>query len=264
MASRPLTSLDHGNEVLAITVGVVEEQDASRIFTLHKNLICQYSDYFREAFSASFEEGNDGHINLPDDWPESFEVVYGWLYSRRVEAADFYTNGLISPALFWVSVYILSDRLLIKEIQSIAFGRITEIFNDIVQVIPTARFITELFEYGSCNSILETYVIRHSAFWLTTSTDIDSLEWELALKADERFGVGVAVHIAKVVSKHYKGSNLHPCLELQFDDNTNLDLPDDDLHKSANGDKEISFFSYNRTPSVPSSKPAPSIAVFHS
>ena len=264
MASRPLTSLDHGNEVVTITVGVVEEQDASRTFTIHKNLICQHSDYFRKAFSASYKEGNDGHMNLPGDWPESFEVVYGWLYSRQVEAADFYTNGRISPALFWVSVYIMSDRLLIKETQSIAFGRITEIFNDIFQVIPNAGFIAELFEHGSCNSVLETYVIRHSAFWLTTSTDIDSWEWELALKADERFGVGVAVHIAKVVSKHYKGSNLHPCLELRFGDSTNVDVPDDDLHKGASCDKEISLFSYNRPPSVLSSKPAPSIAVFHS
>jgi len=74
--------------------------NSSRTFTIHKNLICKYSSFFRKAFTSNNEEGSDGHINLPDDWPESFELLYGWLRSGQVEVANFYTNGLTSPALF--------------------------------------------------------------------------------------------------------------------------------------------------------------------
>ena len=254
MLLRPLSAADHGTEIITITVG--PEDGVTQTFAIHKNLICMCSEYFQEAFTSTYQEGNDGHMILPDDWPESFEVLYGWLYSEQVEAADFYTKGLISPALFWVSVYIMSDRLLVKEIQFIAFDRLADIFNDLVQVIPNPRFITELFEHGSSHDTLETYVIRHSAFWLTTSTDVDFVEWEMVLRANERFGVGVAVHIAKVTSQDYKGTKLHPCLELKFDDPLDLDAPNDSLHENAGGDKEISLFSYARPPATLSSKPA--------
>jgi hypothetical protein len=256
-----LTSMDHGNEVVTITVGL--EDNSSRTFTLHKNLICMHSDYFRKAFTSTYKEGNDGHMNLPEDWPESFEVFYGWLYSGQVEAADFYTKGLISPALFWVSVYLMSDRLLVGKVRSIAFDRLKEIFNDKLQVIPNARFVEELFTYGSPHDLLEAYVIRHSVFWLTTSSQIDSFGWEMALKAHERFGVGVAVQIAKVVSSDYKGSKLHPCLEVKLDGNIDFDIPNDDQQASADDDKEVSLFSYARPPTLLWSKLGPSIAVFH-
>lgn len=119
---RPFTSLDHGNEVVTITVG--PEDNSSQTFTIHKNLICKHSSFFRKAFTSGYKEGNDGHINLPDNWPESFELLYGWLHSGQVEAANFYTNSLTSPALFWVSVYIMADRLLV---QSVAFGRLRDL-----------------------------------------------------------------------------------------------------------------------------------------
>jgi hypothetical protein len=57
----------------------------------------------------------------------------------------------------------------------------------------------------------------------------------MALEVHERFGVGVAVHIAKVLSSDYKGSKLYPCLELIFHN--------EDGHESAGDNKEISLFS---------------------
>jgi hypothetical protein len=95
----------------------------------------------------------------------------------------------------------MAHRLLIEQVQSIAFDCLKEIFNDKLQVIPNAPFIEEVFTYGSPHDLLEAYIIRHSAFWLTTSNPIDSFGWEMALKAHECFGVGVAVHIAKVAVK---------------------------------------------------------------
>jgi hypothetical protein len=66
----------------------------------------------------------------------------------------------------------------------------------------------------------------------------------MALEVHERFGVGVAVHIAKVLSSDYKGSKLYPCLELVFHNSAARKLlHDEDGHESAGDNKEISLFS---------------------
>jgi hypothetical protein len=152
---RPFTSLDHGNEVVTITVG--PEDDSSRTFSVHKNLICKHSSFFRKAFTNSCKEGNDGHINLPDDCPESFELLYEWLYSRQVKAADFYTNGLTSPA---PSGCLSTSRQIVcssKQSNPSPLVVLERSSNDKIQVIPNARFIEDLFVHGSPHNILEAY-----------------------------------------------------------------------------------------------------------
>jgi hypothetical protein len=56
-----------------MTVG--PEDDSFWTFTIHKNLICKHLSLFRKAFTSSYQKGNDGHINLPDNQPESFELL---------------------------------------------------------------------------------------------------------------------------------------------------------------------------------------------
>jgi hypothetical protein len=92
-----LTSMDHGNEVVTVTVG--PEDGTARTFAIHKNLISMHSDYFRKAFTSSYREGNDGHLNVPEDWLESFEVLYEWLYSgqsrRLLHKGAYFASSLL-------------------------------------------------------------------------------------------------------------------------------------------------------------------------
>lgn len=61
----------------------------------------------------------------------------------------------------------------------------------------------------------------------------------MALDAHERFGVGVAVQIARVVASDSEGSKLHPCLELGFHDSAARELlHDEDGQESAGDNKE--------------------------
>ena len=53
----------------------------------------------------------------------------------------------------------------------------------------------------------------------------------MALEAHERFGVGVAVHIAKVMSSDYERSKLHSCLEPGFHDSAARELLHEDGHE---------------------------------
>jgi hypothetical protein len=85
----------------------------------------------------------------------------------------------------------------------------------------------------------------------------------MALKAHKCFGVGVAVHIAKVVSSDYKGSKLHPSLELKLNEGIDLDISNDDQRESAGDAREIGLFHYARPPVSLWSESVPSTAVLH-
>jgi hypothetical protein len=72
-----------------------------------------------------------------------------------------------------------------------------EIFNDKGSGNSKCSLHRKIFLFNALNA----YMIRQSALWLTTSSQIDSWKWEMALEVHERFGAGVAVHIAKVYIK---------------------------------------------------------------
>lgn len=53
-------------------------------FTVHKELLGFYSDFFRAAFNGSFKEATEGRIELPDTQVDVFEIFQVWLYSRSL------------------------------------------------------------------------------------------------------------------------------------------------------------------------------------
>ncbi|THY08532.1 hypothetical protein D6D01_09632 [Aureobasidium pullulans] len=61
---------------------------AKKAYTLHKDLLCFYSDYFRAAFNGSFKEAAERKIELSDVEDEVFEFFQLWLYTRRLNWFD--------------------------------------------------------------------------------------------------------------------------------------------------------------------------------
>lgn len=59
-------------------------------FTLHKDLLCEQSPYFRAAFSKNWKEGIENCITLEHADPDSFEdLIMDWLYTGTwSEASD--------------------------------------------------------------------------------------------------------------------------------------------------------------------------------
>jgi hypothetical protein len=112
------------------------------------------------------------------------------------------------------------------------------------------------------HDLLEAYIIRRSAFWLKTSTHVDSFSWERAVRAQECFGVGVAVHMQRSCQANTKDLNYIQAWSRSSTRGTNLNIPNDDQHESAGGAKEISFF-YARSPASLWSELVPNTAVRH-
>ncbi|KAG9656966.1 hypothetical protein KCU95_g16738, partial [Aureobasidium melanogenum] len=92
-----------------VTVEVGPQKQA---FSIHKDLLCYYSDYFRGAFEGSFKEAVDGKIWLQKEDPTIFDVFNSFLYNRKLQNAD----GLVGPSLSFatlVDLWIFGDQFVV-------------------------------------------------------------------------------------------------------------------------------------------------------
>ncbi|THW11129.1 hypothetical protein D6D23_10523 [Aureobasidium pullulans] len=74
-----LPSKKHYKNTVVLSVGPSKQE-----FTVHRELLCFYSDFFRAAFNGSFKEATEGRIELPDTQVDVFEIFQVWLYSRSL------------------------------------------------------------------------------------------------------------------------------------------------------------------------------------
>ncbi|THW56372.1 hypothetical protein D6D20_08756 [Aureobasidium pullulans] len=90
-------SIEHYNGIVTVVVG-----SKKKSYSLHKGLLCFYSDYFRAAFNGSFKEATDGKIELMEVEPEVFDIFQVWLYSRRLQTSEDSFPSYTTLAQLWV------------------------------------------------------------------------------------------------------------------------------------------------------------------
>ncbi|KEQ69509.1 hypothetical protein M436DRAFT_67171 [Aureobasidium namibiae CBS 147.97] len=71
-------------------------------FTVHRDLLVFYSDYFRAAFNGSFIEATNKKIDLLDVNQEVFEHFITWLYTRKIASDDDQYLGWDDLVNLWV------------------------------------------------------------------------------------------------------------------------------------------------------------------
>ena len=66
---------------------IIGSSDEEKTFTVHKELLCYHSVYFRNAFEGEWKESEDKSIRIHAAFEEVFRVVCHWLYdqSSRME-----------------------------------------------------------------------------------------------------------------------------------------------------------------------------------
>ena len=57
-------------------------------FTLHKDLLCNRSDYFRACFDGKFHEAEKKEVRLLGDNVEAFKLFVDWLYGAPVKEIE--------------------------------------------------------------------------------------------------------------------------------------------------------------------------------
>ncbi|KAG9673264.1 hypothetical protein KCU95_g16838, partial [Aureobasidium melanogenum] len=105
-----------------VTVEVGPQKQA---FSIHKDVLCFYSDYFRGASEGSFKEAVDGKIWLEKEDPAIFDIFNAFLYNRKLQDA----KGLVGPSLSFrtlVDLWIFGDKFVVPLLQNITIDSLQQ------------------------------------------------------------------------------------------------------------------------------------------
>ena len=204
--------MDHGTDVVVIVVG---HGDTQKEFAVHKRLICGLSTFFNKTFNGAFKESAEQRVELPDENPMVFEAFYEFLYAGKMRSSYRYTKGVIAAAHFWLRLYRMGDRLLMRgSFQGSARDRFNHLFPSDAETVPSTDLIQEIFDEDPPLETFERHLVQHTAYWLDVKSQYLSKsrldEWKEGLRANERFGTAVAITMIEMRSPLYPGINSHP------------------------------------------------------
>ncbi|PQE10898.1 BTB POZ domain-containing protein [Rutstroemia sp. NJR-2017a WRK4] len=98
-----------GTEFVELSVG-----PEKKIFRVHKGILCDKIPYFSKMFNGDFKEGEDLKASFPEDSPESFDILLGWIYFGKIRRISKKAAPKVS---LWdaYGVYSLGDKLCIQD-----------------------------------------------------------------------------------------------------------------------------------------------------
>ncbi|OAF56647.1 hypothetical protein VC83_07193 [Pseudogymnoascus destructans] len=68
-----------GGDIVTVYVGPREKR-----YSVHKALLTSQSEYFERALNGKFKEADEQTIRLPEDSPDAFDLLIGWLYQNQI------------------------------------------------------------------------------------------------------------------------------------------------------------------------------------
>ena len=68
-----------GDDIVTVYIGPREKR-----YSVHKALLTSQSEYFEKALNGKFKEADEQTIRLPEDSPDAFDLLIGWLYQNQI------------------------------------------------------------------------------------------------------------------------------------------------------------------------------------
>jgi hypothetical protein len=93
-------------------------------YTLHKGLLCFYSDFFRAAFNGSFKEAIEFKLDLPDTEIDVFEAFQFRLYSQTFPKNEVTPTDAYPEFPLLARIWVFSDKYQIPLLQNNAIDTI--------------------------------------------------------------------------------------------------------------------------------------------
>lgn len=90
-----------------------------KLFRIHRGILCDKVPYFQKMFSSGFIEGQEGQAFFPEDDPEAFDLLNGWVYFGTLRPFKFTLHPPpASPSCNWdmVQLYCLADKFCLPEL----------------------------------------------------------------------------------------------------------------------------------------------------
>jgi hypothetical protein len=159
---------------------VIGKSDPPYMKTIHADLLCKTSWFFKGALRSLFAEGQTKVVKLPNEDPEVFDGLCDWLYGkhpgmvsskirRARENSKNWQKGWFerSRHKYWFEVFVMADRLIVPALQLFAWRQIEGIFNALTAVKPHIDFIHAMLdeELPESANVIRMYVLHHCAHW---------------------------------------------------------------------------------------------------
>ena len=245
----PARASAHGLETVTIKAG----QDTKvQLFTIHKELLCNSSDFFKSTFNNHFIESETGCLELVAVDPMTFEVLYQWLYTGSVrDVVDFALESSIDIDLLWLRVFTMAHQYMVHALQEISYYYFRRAFHDSHRVVPSVACVTELYESELPTNLvdmLKSYLVLHCAYWIRDHS-CSCWEWQTVLK-HPNFGADIAWELTKRGSQDYVGIQSHPWYNVKFANHNGhvfvkKEIDDDTPQERASSDSEDGYSSPN-------------------
>ncbi|KAF1950256.1 hypothetical protein CC80DRAFT_496902 [Byssothecium circinans] len=105
------------SKILKVIVG---KDEAEKVFSVHQDLICSCSDFFKNAMNGEWKESDTGTIHLTDDDPKVFAKYLQACYTgnfnmgryRYIYADDAIPLVTEDEAITLAAVYALAEKLM--------------------------------------------------------------------------------------------------------------------------------------------------------
>ena len=92
-------------------------------YTLHRNLVCDRSSYFRAALLGQFEEASTGIIEFPDLEDSVFKVFILWVYGHKIEILT-----SLDDLKCCIALMCFARTILLEELHNDCMNRIRDYF----------------------------------------------------------------------------------------------------------------------------------------
>lgn len=165
---------------------------------MHKGLVCCYSAFFRAACTAESKEAISGHVRLPDDSAEIFDLFMQWLYTGKLQDDAFDAKqGSWTES---IKLYILADKLQVPTIKNAVLDQMVSTADHAVAFsyekdkFPSNADISLAYGSTSQTSLMRTFLAELFAIMQSFSIEKDEIPkdylYDLALS--QRAGKRVA------------------------------------------------------------------------
>lgn len=139
--------------------------DERKKFRLHRDLLCERSEFFKASFEGHFKEAETQELALPEDTMESFELLVGWLYGAPLVSIP---SEASLPA--YLDLVVLAKKLCLEHLQNETMDHILESYRGSLPSV-TAHTIRRLYEKTSAKDPLRRLVLGFEA-WKAVSEEI--------------------------------------------------------------------------------------------
>lgn len=165
------------NSVITQTIVTVKVDPYAEPFSIHKDLLCHYSGYFRGCFSGKFKEADEKEVTLSEVEPSIFRIFLHWLYTQKIlfeDGTETIDNADSPKCLDIIKAYIIGDRYDVPDFRRATFD---VVFAFAIYKVPSLTDFAYTFDNLPEESPLRKFLIEVLAIeWDFGNEDVETLE----------------------------------------------------------------------------------------